>query len=233
MAEPTIITPTVVEPNEEPTEPTTPTAVAEEPTTPDSEAPVAEPETPAEEPAAEVEAPTPEPETEPEMPAEPEAPAPEAPIAPELEAPKPVQPVAAKTAKSGGKGHMILEIVMALIIVGLGFYAYNLSSQKKDLQTEVAKLNSNPQIVAQRTSDTVIKKVGAITELPSGETPTVASVSDSTKAKTQSAFFAKSENGDKVLMYPKAGKAILYRPSTDKIILIAPLTFNNGTSKTQ
>lgn len=28
-------------------------------------------------------------------------------------------------------------------------------------------------------------------------------------------------------MYAKAGEAILYRPSTNKIILVAPLTFNN------
>ena len=63
----------------------------------------------------------------------------------------------------------------------------------------------------------LVSQVGKLMDLPLGEVPTVATVTDKTKLESQS-FFKKSENGDKVLIYMNSGKAILYRPSTKKIV---------------
>jgi hypothetical protein len=71
-------------------------------------------------------------------------------------------------------------------------------------------------------SQDLVAKVGVLIELPSGETPTIATVTDITKVKDQ-AFFTNAQNGDKLLIYPQAKKAILYRPSTNKVINVAPL----------
>jgi hypothetical protein len=119
------------------------------------------------------------------------------------------------------------EVLLVLIIVGLAMRVSSLSNDNTDLKKQVSTLNNNPQIVIQRQTDALIKRVGQLIQLPSDETPTVANVSDAEKAKQQSAFFNNAQNGDKVLMYVKAGQAILYRPSTDKIVLVAPLTFSN------
>jgi hypothetical protein len=54
------------------------------------------------------------------------------------------------------------------------------------------------------------------------EQPTVATVSDITKLKDQ-AFFNNAKNGDKVLIFKNTKKAIIYRPSTNQIIEIAPI----------
>lgn len=68
----------------------------------------------------------------------------------------------------------------------------------------------------------MITRVSRLMALPD-EAPTVAVVSDLEKLKGQ-AFFARAHAGDIVLMYPKAQKAILYSPSLDKILEVAPIT---------
>jgi hypothetical protein len=75
-------------------------------------------------------------------------------------------------------------------------------------------------------TDDTVAKVRKIMDLPTDETPTMATVTDKEKIKDQ-IFFAKAENGDRALIYPKAKKAILYRPSTNKIIEVMTLSVSN------
>jgi hypothetical protein len=118
-------------------------------------------------------------------------------------------------------------VVVLILLAGLaGFYIdkYNKS------QKEVKRL-SNPTAVAQQEQQQLVAKVSTLTVLPAGETPTVATVTDITKLKDQP-FFANAQNGDKVLIYTKAKKAYLYRPSTGKIINIAPVNIGSGNTTT-
>jgi hypothetical protein len=118
----------------------------------------------------------------------------------------------------------IIVVVLALA-AGAGYFSWQYSEAKKD----VDRL-SNPQEAAKVANAELIASVSRHTEVPQGETPTIATVTDASKLKSQ-AFFAKAVNGDKVLIYTQARRAILYRPSTDKIIEIAPI--NLGTSESQ
>ncbi len=122
----------------------------------------------------------------------------------------------------------LMMLVSVLVIIALaigGGYYYN---KYHDSQKKVAEL-SNPQAAAKAQVDAVVAKVGQLAELPSGETPTLATVTDPSKLSGQ-AFFANSKAGDQVLIYTQAKKAFLYRPSTNKIIEIAPV--NIGSSST-
>ena len=92
----------------------------------------------------------------------------------------------------------------------------------------VTTINNPTQLVAAETQK-LLGIVGKIIELPDSEEPTVATVTDSEKLKEQQ-FFINSQNGDKVIIYSGAKKAILYRPSTGKIIDVAPISIGTGSA---
>ena len=110
--------------------------------------------------------------------------------------------------------------VLFLLIMGAGFsgtaYYYN----------QYKKIRNNPQMVSQEETEFIVSRVSNLMELPD-ENPSLATVQDVEKLKEQK-FFEKAQNGDKLLIYSQAMKAILYRPETDKIIEVAPLALNQS-----
>lgn len=89
-------------------------------------------------------------------------------------------------------------------------------------------LNQKPKaITEEKEAKQIISKVEKIMELPQDEIPTVATVLDENKVQEE-AFFKQSKTGDKLLAYIKNKKAILYRPSVNKIIEVAPISFEVG-----
>ena len=81
---------------------------------------------------------------------------------------------------------------------------------------------NNPSVSAQTEASDLIKKVSKLMLLPRDESPTIATVSDSTKLRSQP-FFKSAKNGDKVLIYAKAKMATLYDPTANIIVAVAPL----------
>ena len=114
-------------------------------------------------------------------------------------------------------------IVSIVLVVGLTITS--LSYYKK-----VKKLSANPQQISQEENQKIIDAIGKLVLLPEGEVPTIATVTDPTKLKSQQAFFARAAEGAKVLIYTSALKAIMYRPSENKIIEIAPLVIGSPNS---
>lgn len=119
-----------------------------------------------------------------------------------------------------------LVAVVVLVLAAGGAFAYKEYDQLKD---ENARL-SDPQASAQAETDRLKQQVAALIDVPADEEPTIASVVDVDKLRNQ-AFFAKAQNGDKVLMYQQAKRAILYRPSENKIIEVAPINIGSETSQ--
>ena len=115
------------------------------------------------------------------------------------------------------KGVLVVLGVLTLILAGTSGVLYK----------QVRKLKVNPTEVAQAENQKIIDMVGKLLLLPEGEAPTIATVTDPAKLKSEQAFFAKAEDGDKVLIYTRALKAIMYRPSTNKIVEVAPLVIGN------
>jgi hypothetical protein len=120
----------------------------------------------------------------------------------------------------------ILGIVAVVVILAGGAGAYYLYTQNMSLQSKVRELQSDPKVVAQQEVKNTVEMVAKVVALPEGEDPVVATVTDKAKLKDQT-FFAKAENGDKVLIYAKAKRIYLFRPSESKLLEAAPL--NIGT----
>jgi hypothetical protein len=110
---------------------------------------------------------------------------------------------------------VIITSVLLLVATAVTvFYFY--PKKKANLPEKQAEVKTEDQII--------VEKIGEFMELPD-EKPAIASITDMEKMKNQE-FFAKAENGDKVLIYLQSKKVILYRPSLNKII-----EYNSSGSK--
>lgn len=67
--------------------------------------------------------------------------------------------------------------------------------------------------------------------LPNDEEPALATVTDS--SKLTSSFKGKVQNGDKLIIYQNNKKAIVYRPSIDRVITIEPVIIDDAPGAAQ
>lgn len=74
----------------------------------------------------------------------------------------------------------------------------------------------------QEIEKSLIAEMSARVVTPKDEIPALSTVVN--KDEINQAFLSNAEKGDKVFLYFKAGKAIVYRPSTKQIVNIGPLT---------
>ena len=105
-------------------------------------------------------------------------------------------------------------LLLGSVVVGAYFYG------------QMLELKRAPAVNVEQVELDLIAKVGEIIVLPNDETPTIGTVADAERLKTQ-AFFANAKAGDKVLLYTSARKAILYDPVAHKIIEVAPINLGD------
>lgn len=115
----------------------------------------------------------------------------------------------------------IIAAVVVALIVAIGYQWWTISSIKS---TQDGNTDSAQQI------QKVVDEASKIAVLPS-ETPTLATVSDQTKLADQE-FFSDARDGDKVLMYTTARKAIIYRESENKIVNMGPIAITSEETDT-
>jgi hypothetical protein len=111
-------------------------------------------------------------------------------------------------------------IIVAVILLAFAFEA-----------GRVTVYNAHPELAQAEQATTVLNKVGQLIQLPTGETPSMATINDAASAKKAQPFLVNAQNGDVLIVYPNAGTALLYRPSTDKLIAVGPV--NTGAENQQ
>jgi hypothetical protein len=125
----------------------------------------------------------------------------------------PVQKITEPKKMIGAK--LIFGLMLFVVFAGvLCFGGYFYWQYKKVLKDQPASARSETQIL--------LEKIGQFIDLPTDEEPTIAEVKDLEKLKGK-AFFSEAQNGDKVLIYSRNKKAVLYRPAIDKVIEVTSL----------
>ncbi len=111
------------------------------------------------------------------------------------------------------------KIIIAIVLLVVAVLFIHNYKQTRDKLA----LNDGTKLSAQ---------IGKFLELPANETPTLATVKDANKLKAQP-FFKHARDGDKVLIYSQTGRAVLYRPSTKKVIEYSPISLGGSTPAAQ
>ncbi len=123
---------------------------------------------------------------------------------------------------------IVLIIALLLAVAGIGTLVY-LYQQNQQLKTDPKALSdASKQATTQEAKD-LKAKVGKLMQLPGDEDPVVATVSDKNKLKDQP-FFKDAANGDKILIFTAAKKAIIYRESENRLINVGPIAVTSSST---
>ena len=122
-----------------------------------------------------------------------------------------------------------LPLKLIFILVLTGFAAWSFYSYRQS-QKEVVRLSTieGQQELQKNEIESLLEKVKTHMVLPEDEEPTVATISDVDALVKQQPFFKGTQNGDKVLVYVKARKAIIYSPERDIIVNVGAVVVDEN-----
>ncbi len=110
----------------------------------------------------------------------------------------------------------LVAVMVGVVSLTVFFYGQWQRVRNNPLQAQEEK--------AQRDIAEVMEAVGKLMVLPENEVPTLVVIDDKENIGKDQEFFKWAENGDQMLIYRQAKKAILYRSSSNKIVNVAPVS---------
>ncbi len=126
-------------------------------------------------------------------------------------APAPRRPVRLARTLRRYRGPIVLVLFLALLAGSFALGRYSV-------------YRAHPELAGQDQAAAVLAKVGQLMQLPQGENPSMARVTDAAQVRQAQPFLSEAQNDDILIIYQRAGTAILYRPSTNKLIAVGPVT---------
>ena len=116
--------------------------------------------------------------------------------------------------KTKPKRKLLKLILLLASYVLLGFIVWKVAMKQSGDPVKI-------QEQAQKELITIVDSVKKIMVLPKDEVPQVAIIQDVDALKKTQDFFIDAQNGDKILVYAQARKAIIYRETTNQIVNVA------------
>lgn len=118
-------------------------------------------------------------------------------------------------------------LVLLIVVLALGFGAYQYREAQRLKTTEGQQELSQAQI------DELKNEVGDHIILPKDAEPVVATINNVDELKKTQDFYKLAKNGDKLLIYQKTKRAIIYRPSEDIIVNVGGLDISQTPAANQ
>lgn len=116
-----------------------------------------------------------------------------------------------------------VPIIFALLLVGSLIFGGYYFRQYQNLKATSSK---SPE----EKNKELVEKINKVYSLPKDEDPVVAIVSDEDTFKKEYPVFTTAQKGDSLLLYEKAGQAILFRESENKVIGTATFAVRKGAA---
>ncbi len=113
----------------------------------------------------------------------------------------------------------ITVIVLLLLIIAGGVYMLFFKGPSSTANVPGEELTEE-QI------DSLVGRVGQLMMLPEEE-PLVATVEDFEQLRAEQAFYKDVQNGDKLLIFPQAAKAVIYNEAKNMIVNAGPIFVND------
>jgi len=110
-------------------------------------------------------------------------------------------------------------IIIFLLAIGGGLYYQHYQNSPTGKEAKVKAETA-----------ALIKEVSKYMILPADDQPAIFDITDPAQLSAQQAFFADAIQGDKLLVYSKTAKAIIYSPSRKLIVNVGPVTFDQDTA---
>ncbi len=119
------------------------------------------------------------------------------------------------------KKKKILSLIIIVIIALLGYATY-----KKFYTPHVQGQMSETEI------QNLVKKVSKLIIVPE-EAPVIATITKADQLIAEQKFYAGSKDGDYLLIFPTAQKAIIFRESENKLINVGPIIVDQPATTTK
>jgi hypothetical protein len=124
------------------------------------------------------------------------------------------------------KRSLLIALAVIVILAGTAFAYYKTSHETFQAPAQLSDAEVGD----------IVSAVGRHILLPADEKPLIATVADIDLLLEKEPFYKGAKNGDILLLYPNAGKAILYNQEGDIIVNVGPIvldqTADNGTTAT-
>ncbi|MFA5211147.1 MAG: hypothetical protein WC414_01415 [Patescibacteria group bacterium] len=122
------------------------------------------------------------------------------------------------------KKYMILIIIIVTFLIGSAiFFYFDNNEQEENIEKNKEQNKEQIENENKEESDDVLKKISKLFDAPE-EVPIISRISDINQPALKQAFFAGAENGDYLLIYKEAGKAVLYSAKKNKILNMGPFS---------
>lgn len=125
---------------------------------------------------------------------------------------------------------IILLIIAVMALTGCLVMFVKYSVAKKRINSLTTP--QGQQDLAKMEVKALLDKVSKHIVLPTDEEPTVASITDADALKTEQAFYKDAKNGDKVIIFMQAKKAIIYNEENDILVNVGPIFMNETSTPT-